>query len=252
MKALLIATWLLASAVGVAAEPDGTTPLHRAVYAADADTVKQLIAAGADVKSANQFGITPMALAAVTGDTASSSTLAAVRCQLSSAEGRRRSWCRLRSIEGPAVLKHGADLHARSMFFQNALMWARPGSSGDDPFSAVERRPGERARDRARLAAPRDRRGSSEGHEPRGFHAAAVCRARRLCGLPAGAREGWRGPRSSGSGQCHGPQHGAAEPQLGRRKGPGGAGRGCRLLGYLRPDAAVRRGGHEHCRGRGV
>ena len=45
-------------------EPDGTTALHHAVLADDAQMVSMLIGAGADVKAANRYGLRPLTLAA--------------------------------------------------------------------------------------------------------------------------------------------------------------------------------------------
>jgi hypothetical protein len=58
---------LLKNADVNAAEPDGTTPLHWAVRADDADTVRLLLDAGAKTKAANRYGVTPLSLAAVNG-----------------------------------------------------------------------------------------------------------------------------------------------------------------------------------------
>ena len=46
-----------------AAEPDGTTALHWAVRNNDMTLVQRLIRGGANVKAANRFGVTPIALA---------------------------------------------------------------------------------------------------------------------------------------------------------------------------------------------
>ena len=48
--------------------PDGTTALHWAVYNGNLALVERLIAGGADVTSANEFGSTPLAEAATVGD----------------------------------------------------------------------------------------------------------------------------------------------------------------------------------------
>jgi len=49
-------------------EPDGTTPLMRAVYGQMPDTAKLLIDAGADVRKANSYGVTALYIAARAGD----------------------------------------------------------------------------------------------------------------------------------------------------------------------------------------
>src|SRR5690349_2240965 len=53
-----------------AAEVDGTTPLHWAVRADDVDLTRRLLRAGARVKTANRYGVTPLALAAENGNPA--------------------------------------------------------------------------------------------------------------------------------------------------------------------------------------
>ncbi|HEU4618900.1 MAG TPA: ankyrin repeat domain-containing protein, partial [Gammaproteobacteria bacterium] len=44
-----------------AAQPDGTTPLHWAVYKLDVPLVEALLARGANASAANDFGSTPLA-----------------------------------------------------------------------------------------------------------------------------------------------------------------------------------------------
>lgn len=48
-------------------EEGGWTPLHRAAYGGDADTIKDLVAAGADVDARDQNGMTPLHGAALEG-----------------------------------------------------------------------------------------------------------------------------------------------------------------------------------------
>ena len=54
-------------AKGNAAEPDGTTALHWAVQLDDIRLVRALLAAGAQVRLANRYGVTPLEVAAVNG-----------------------------------------------------------------------------------------------------------------------------------------------------------------------------------------
>ena len=49
-------------------EPDGTTPLMRAVHGQMPNTAKLLIDAGADVRKANSYGVTALYIAARAGD----------------------------------------------------------------------------------------------------------------------------------------------------------------------------------------
>jgi ankyrin repeat protein len=52
-----------------ARKPDGSTPLHYAVYEGDAAKVRRLLALGADARAANRYGSTPLGLAAEAADT---------------------------------------------------------------------------------------------------------------------------------------------------------------------------------------
>src|SRR5215472_3253485 len=49
-------------------EPDGMTALHWAVRNNDVETAQLLIRAGANVKAANRYGVTPIAIAAENGN----------------------------------------------------------------------------------------------------------------------------------------------------------------------------------------
>ena len=53
-----------------AVEPDGTTPLHRAVHGNDLKTADALIRSGADVNAVNRYGVPPLSLAATNGNPA--------------------------------------------------------------------------------------------------------------------------------------------------------------------------------------
>ncbi len=58
-------------------EPDGTTPLMRAVHGQMPDTAELLIDAGADVNKANSYGVTALYIAARAGDSAATQMLLA-------------------------------------------------------------------------------------------------------------------------------------------------------------------------------
>jgi uncharacterized protein len=109
---------------------DGSTPLQWAVYRNDAATVKQLLAAGADVKIANAYGVTPMELAGETGNAEIIGLLLAAGANVESAnaEGQTAlmSVARTGNVEAAKLLiKKGADVNARERFGgQTALMWA--------------------------------------------------------------------------------------------------------------------------------
>ncbi|HUG73768.1 MAG TPA: ankyrin repeat domain-containing protein [Steroidobacteraceae bacterium] len=121
---------LLASMLAGAAEPDGTTALHRAVYAGDTEAVRLQLAAGADPAAANLFGATPMMLAAARGDAPVIQLLlkAGVDVESPNDEGQTALMVVARTGQLAAarlLLKHGADVHARETWGgQTALMWA--------------------------------------------------------------------------------------------------------------------------------
>src|SRR5437660_1670852 len=52
-----------------AAQADGMTALHWAVYHDDLSVAKLLVNAGASAKVANRYGVTPLSLACVNGNT---------------------------------------------------------------------------------------------------------------------------------------------------------------------------------------
>ena len=58
-------------------EPDGTTPLMRAVHGQMPETAQLLIDAGADVKKANSYGVTALYIAARAGDSVATRMLLA-------------------------------------------------------------------------------------------------------------------------------------------------------------------------------
>ena len=48
--------------------PDGSTALHWAAFKDDLETSELLVRAGANVKAANRYGVTPLSLACVNGN----------------------------------------------------------------------------------------------------------------------------------------------------------------------------------------
>lgn len=121
---------LLACTLAGAAEPDGTTRLHEAVYSGDHDETRRLLAAGADASAANVFDATPMMLAAARGDPGLIRLLLQAGADVESpnSEGQTALMVVARTGQLEAarlLLKAGADVHAREEWGgQTALMWA--------------------------------------------------------------------------------------------------------------------------------
>jgi ankyrin repeat protein len=115
---------------GEGAEPDGTTALHRAIYAGDVAAARHLIAGGADPRTANLFGATPMMLAADRGDPELIGALldAGADVESANAEGQTALMVVARAGQVEAarlLLRRGANIHARESWGgQTALMWA--------------------------------------------------------------------------------------------------------------------------------
>ena len=122
---------LLEESVDVnAAQPDGATALHWAVYLDDLETARRLIGAGAAVDAANDLGATPLYLACENGNPALVRALlgagAAPDATLPSGETALMTAARTGSADAvAALLARGADAQAREATEgQTALMWA--------------------------------------------------------------------------------------------------------------------------------
>src|SRR5687767_530179 len=69
-NAVAIRTLLEQKADVNGAQTDGMTALHWAAYHDDLETAMRLIAAGANAKATNRYGVTPLSLACTNGNTA--------------------------------------------------------------------------------------------------------------------------------------------------------------------------------------
>ena len=111
-------------------EADGSTPLQWAVYKNDLAEVKRLLRAGANLKLANNYGVTAMALAAEVGNTEMIKVLleAGADPESPNADGMTALLAVARTgiVEAAQVLvKAGAKVDARENFGgQTPLMWA--------------------------------------------------------------------------------------------------------------------------------
>ena len=109
---------------------DGSTPLQWAVYEGDVAEARRLVAAGADVSLANDYGATAMSLAAEVADLEMLELLleAGADADSPNAEGQTALMAVARTgnvAAAKALLAHGATVDARERWGgQTALMWA--------------------------------------------------------------------------------------------------------------------------------
>lgn len=109
--------------------PDGTTELHQAVYRDDLPTVERLLRAGADVKVANRYGVTPLSLACTNGNGAIVELLlkagADPNTTLPGGETALMTAARTGKVDAvKALLVKGAKVNAQESHGQTAIMWA--------------------------------------------------------------------------------------------------------------------------------
>jgi ankyrin repeat protein len=125
----LIRTLLSTGADVNAAQPDGTTALHWAVYNDDADTARLLVKSGANVNAANRYGVPPLFLACTNGNAALVKLLldagANANASLEGGETALMTASRAGNVETvKALLARGANPNARERLDQTAIMWA--------------------------------------------------------------------------------------------------------------------------------
>jgi ankyrin repeat protein len=112
-----------------AAQVDGMTALHWAVYHDDLSTTTLLLNAGASAKAANRYGVTPLSLACTNGNTEIAELLlkagADPNTTLRGGETALMTAART-GRTGPvqALLARGAKVDGRDRKGQTALMWA--------------------------------------------------------------------------------------------------------------------------------
>lgn len=120
-----------------AAQADGTTALHWAVYWDDVPMVERLLAAGARVDVANRYRESPLSLAAANADPRLIEALlkAGANVKTTSGEGETVLMTAARTGNLQAVktlIAHGADVNAAEGWHQQtALMWAAGGDHAD-------------------------------------------------------------------------------------------------------------------------
>ncbi|MCX6951957.1 MAG: ankyrin repeat domain-containing protein [Verrucomicrobia bacterium] len=112
-----------------APQVDGMTALHWAVHHDDVATVKALLAAKADPKAANRYGVSPLSLACTNGNAAIVTLLldagADANAPLRGGETPLMTAARTgRLAVVQALLAHGAAVDTKLPNGQTALMWA--------------------------------------------------------------------------------------------------------------------------------
>jgi ankyrin repeat protein len=122
-----------------AAQVDGTTALHWAVQHNDADTVKALLAAGANAKAENRYSVTPLSIACTNGSASIAQLLieagADVNAALRGGETPLMTAARTGKVDLVKLLiARGANVDHRLAQGQTALMWA----SADGHTAVVE------------------------------------------------------------------------------------------------------------------
>jgi ankyrin repeat protein len=119
-----------------AAQPDGTTPLHWAVYNVDVPLVEALLAHGADASAMNDYGSSPLAEAVKVADAGLVERLlaAGADAEATNRDGQTALMLAARagSLEiAQRLVEHGANVDAREAWRgQTALMWAADGRFG--------------------------------------------------------------------------------------------------------------------------
>lgn len=130
----LVSLLLLAAAPGVgepaARSPTGETALHRAAEADDRAAATRLIAAGADVRAVNRYGVSPLALACARGSAPMVGLLLEAGADPNAATGDGETPLMIAARTGQpdavaSLLARGAAVDAREPSQgQTALMWA--------------------------------------------------------------------------------------------------------------------------------
>jgi len=117
-----------------AAQGDGTTPLHWAVYKVDHELVAELLEHGAKIDVTNKYGSSPLAEAAKVGDLQMVRQLLDAGANVESPNGDGETALMLAAHIGALdvaklLVEHGADVNAKEAWReQTALMWAVDGN----------------------------------------------------------------------------------------------------------------------------
>ena len=145
LAAMIASVWLLMAPGAAdaqrsdinAADATGTTALHGAVQAGNGDTVRKLLAAGANARAANRYGVTPLQLAAVNGDAAIAKQLLASGADPNAVLPEGETVLMTAARTGVAevlriLIEAGANVHAsEKLYGETALHWAAAENHAD-------------------------------------------------------------------------------------------------------------------------
>ena len=121
---------LLSSGTDVnAAQVDGMTPLHWAVYHDDEKLVEKLLTAGADASVKNEYGVSPLSLAALNGNARVVRALLKAGADANDSRPGGESVLHTAARTGKAgpvklLIGQGAKIDAKDRAGQTPLMWA--------------------------------------------------------------------------------------------------------------------------------
>jgi len=128
-NAALVRSLLAARADVNTAQVDGMTALHWAVYHDEAEMAALLVRSGANVSATNLYGVPPLSLAAINGNAALVRTLLEAGADANAAQPGGETVLMTAARAGSvdtvkALLARGANPNARERRDQDALMWA--------------------------------------------------------------------------------------------------------------------------------
>ncbi|MBI3866754.1 MAG: ankyrin repeat domain-containing protein [Planctomycetia bacterium] len=126
-----------------AAQVDGMTALHWAIWRDDRETARRLVQAGADVNVANRYGIRPLSLACVNGDTELVELLLKTGAEANTPLAGGETALMIAARTGKlgavrALLAHKAAVNAKEHKGQTAIMWAAAEGHADVVRALIE------------------------------------------------------------------------------------------------------------------